>query len=138
MNLIKYRPNLLFNTIFDDSFGSFPSRAYFGFEPKVDVAESEKDYTISFELPGVKKDSVKISLEGGLLSVEGEKKYFEEDKSSNGWRQERRYGTFKRSFRLGDGIDQKKINAEFSDGILEIKVAKNKESLRKEIEIKIN
>ena len=138
MNLIKYRPSMLFNTIFDDSFGAFPHQMYFGFEPKVDVAESEKDYTISFELPGVKKDAVKISLEDGLLTVEGEKKYFEEDKSSGSWRQERRYGAFKRSFRLGDGVDQKKISAEFSDGILEIKVAKNKESLKKEIEIKIS
>ena len=138
MNLIKYRPNMLFNSIFDETFGAFPHQMYFGFEPKVDVTESEKDYRISFELPGVKKDSVKISLEDGLLTVEGEKKYFEDDKSSGSRRQERRYGTFKRSFRLGDGVDQKKISAEFSDGILEIKVAKNKESLRKEIEIKIN
>ena len=111
MNLIKYRPNMLFNTFFDDSFGAVPRQMYFGFEPKVDVAESEKDYTLSFELPGVKKDAVKISLEGGLLTVEGEKKYFEEDRSSDSWRQERRYGSFKRSFRLGDGIDRKKIRA---------------------------
>ena len=138
MNLIKYRPNMLFNTFLDDSFGAFPHQMYFGFEPKVDVAVSEKDYTISFELPGVKKDAVKISLEDGLLTVEGEKKYFEEVKSSGSWRQERRYGAFKRSFRLGDGVDQKKISAEFSDGILEIKVAKSKESLKKEIEIKIS
>ncbi len=138
MNLIKYRPNMLFNTFFDDGFGALPHQMYFGFEPKVDVAVSEKDYTISFELPGVKKDAVKISLEGGLLTVEGEKKYFEEVKSSGSWRQERRYGAFKRSFRLGDGVDQKKISAEFSDGILEIKVAKSKDSLKKEIEIKIS
>ena len=138
MNLIKYRPNMLFNTIFDDSFGSFPRQFYFGFEPKVDVAESEKEYTISFELPGVKKDDVKLSLESGLLTVEGEKKYFEEDKSSDSWRQERRYGAFKRSFRLGDGVDQKKISAKFSDGILELTVSKSKDSVRKEIEIKIS
>ena len=138
MNLIKYRPNMLFNTFFDDSFGSIPRQFYFGFEPKVDVTESEKDYTISFELPGVKKDAVKISLENGLLTVEGEKKYFEEDNSSGSWRQERRYGAFKRSYRLGDGVDQKKISAEFSDGILDIKVSKNKDSVRKEIEIKIS
>jgi len=129
---------MLFDTFFDDSFGEFPRRMYFGFEPKVDVAVSEKDYIISFELPGVNKDAVKISLEDGLLTVEGEKKYFDEVKSSGSWRQERRYGSFKRSFRLGDGVDQKKISADFSDGILEIKVAKNKASLRKEIEIKIS
>jgi len=138
MNLIKYRPNMLINTIFDDSFGSFTRQNYFGFDPRVDVTESEKDYTISFELPGVKKDDVKLSLEGGLLSVEGEKKYVGEDNSSDSWQQERRYGTFRRSFRLGDGVDQKKISAKFTNGILEITVSKNKESLRKEIEIKIN
>ena len=85
-----------------------------------------------------KKEHVKLSLEGGLLSVEGEKKYVGEDKSSDSRRQERRYGAFRRSFRLGDGVDPKKISAKFRDGILEITVSKNKESLKKEIEIKIN
>ena len=138
MNLIKYRPNLLFNTLFDDNFGTFRHQAYFGFEPKVDVTESEKDYTISFELPGVKKNDVKVSVENGLLFVEGDKKYVGEEKSTDSWRRERRYGSFKKSFRLGDGVDQRKIRAEFKDGILEINVTKSKESLKKEIEIKIS
>ncbi len=138
MNLIKYRPNWLFNTLFDDNFGTFTHQAYFGFEPIVDVVESEKDFTISFELPGVKKNDVKVSIENGLLFVEGDKKYVGEEKSSDSWRQERRYGSFKKSFRLGDGVDQRKISAEFKDGILEINVTKSKESLKKEIEIKIS
>jgi len=138
MNLIKYRPNMLFNTFYDDNFGTYGRHSNFGFEPKVDVTENEKDFVISFELPGVSKSDVKISLENGQLTISGEKKSFDEERSHDSWRRQRRYGSFNKSFHLGDGVDQKKISAEFSDGILEVKVAKNKESLKKEIEIKIN
>ena len=138
MNLIKYRPRTLFDTMFDDSFVSYPRQFDLGFDPKVDVAEHEKDYVISFELPGVDKKDIRVSVENGYLMISGEKKYESSDSDTNTWRRERRYGSFKRSFRLGDGIDQKKIDGSFRDGVLEISVPKTKESLKKEIEIKIS
>ena len=138
MNLIKYRPRTLFDTMFDDSFVSYPRQFDSGFDPRVDVAEHEKDYVISFELPGVDKKDIRVSVENGYLMISGEKKYESSDSDTNTWRRERRYGSFKRSFRLGDGIDQKNIDGSFKDGVLEISVPKTKESLKKEIEIKIS
>ena len=138
MNLIKYRPRTLLDTIFDDSFISVPRQFDSGFDPRVDVTEHDKDYVISFELPGVDKNDISVSVENGYLTISGEKKYESSDGDTNTWRKERRYGSFKRSFRLGDGIDQKKIDGSFKDGVLEISVPKSKESLKKEIEIKIS
>lgn len=138
MNLIKYRPRTLMNDIFNDSFGFSPRFAEIGFEPIVDVRESEKDFRISFELPGVEKDDVKIALENGFLTISGEKKFDESDEIAGSRRIERRFGSFKRSFRLSDGIDQKKISADFKNGVLNVVVPKTKESIKKEIEIKIN
>ena len=138
MNLIKYRPRTFMDSIFNDSFGFTPRFAEIGFEPRVDVRENEKDFRISFELPGVDSNDVKIGLENGFLTVSGEKKFNESDESSNSRRIERRFGSFKRSFRLSDGIDQKKISAEFKNGVLNVVVPKTKESLKKEVEIKIS
>ena len=138
MNLIKYRPRTLMDSIFNDNFGIAPRFAEVGFEPRVDVRENEKDFRISFELPGVDSNDVKIGLENGFLTVSGEKKFSELDETSNSRRIERRFGSFKRSFRLSDGIDQKKISADFKNGVLNVVVQKTKESIKKEIEIKIN
>lgn len=138
MNLIKYRPGTLLDSIFNDSFGLSPRFAEIGFEPKVDVRENDKDFRISFELPGVESNDVKIALENGFLTISGEKKFNETDETASSRRIERRFGSFKRSFRLNDGIDQKKISADFKNGVLNVIVPKTKESVKKEIEIKIN
>lgn len=138
MNLIKYRPSTLLDSIFNDSFGLSPQFAEIGFEPRVDVRENDKDFRISFELPGVESNDVKIALENGFLTISGEKKFNETDETANSRRIERRFGSFKRSFRLSDGIDQKKISADFKNGVLNVVVPKTKESVKKEIEIKIN
>jgi len=138
MNLIKYRPRTLMTDFFNDSFGLSPHFAEIGFEPRVDVRENEKDFRISFELPGVETDEVKIALENGFLTISGEKKFDETDETASSRRIERRFGSFKRSFRLSDGIDQKKISAEFKNGVLNVVVPKTKDSIKKEIEIKIN
>jgi len=90
------------------------------------------------ELPGVETDDVKIALENGFLTISGEKKFNETDEIAGSRRIERRFGSFKRSFRLSDGIEQKKISADFKNGVLSVVVPKTKESIKKEIEIKIN
>ena len=85
MNLIKYRPRTLFDTMFDDSFVSYPRQFDLGFDPSVDVTEHEKDYVISFELPGVDKKDIRVSVENGYLMISGEKKYESSDGDTNTW-----------------------------------------------------
>src|SRR6185436_3418278 len=92
--------------------------------PLVDVAEDDKEYLITAELPEVKKEDVKVTLENGRLTITGERKFEKEEKNKKYHRVERSYGTFARSFTLPNDGDAAKVNAEFKDGMLRIRVAK--------------
>ncbi len=78
--------------------------------------EDDKEYTIKAELPGVNKEDVKVTVEGGVLSITGERKSEKEEKDKKYHRIERTYGSFVRSFTLPEGTASDKINAEFKDG----------------------
>ncbi|HTD15593.1 MAG TPA: Hsp20/alpha crystallin family protein [Chthoniobacterales bacterium] len=105
--------------------------------PRVDIAEDDKEYVIKAELPGVKKDEVKVSVENGVLSISGERKTEKEEKGKKYHRIEQSYGTFLRSFILPEGASGEKISAEFRDGILEVHVPKDEKARPKAIEVKI-
>src|SRR5437867_10277801 len=86
--------------------------------PLVDITEDDKEYLIKAELPEVKKDDVKVTVENGVLSITGERKFEKEEKDKRYHRIERSYGSFLRSFALPDDADDTKVNAEFKDGVL--------------------
>ncbi len=109
-----------------------------GFDPRVDVAENEKNFVIAAELPGLAKDDFKITVENNTLILEGEKKIEKEDKGENYTRSERSYGKFSRAFRLTDSVDGGKIKADYKNGILEIVIPKTEKAKPKQIEVKIN
>ncbi|MFL0810523.1 MAG: Hsp20/alpha crystallin family protein [Agarilytica sp.] len=91
------------------------------FAPRVDISEHEGKYEIAAELPGVKKEDIHVNLENGILSLQAETKQ-ESTEEENGKviRQERRYGTFYRSFDLGSQVQESDIHAEFKDGVLKV------------------
>jgi HSP20 family protein len=93
--------------------------------PRVDITEDEKEYVIDAELPGVKKEDVKVSIENGVLSISGERKSEKEEKGKKYHRVEQTYGTFMRSFTLPEGSSGEKISAEFRDGILKVRLPKD-------------
>lgn len=144
MSLIKYsRPSTdlfsrRFNDIVDEMFNTDNGMNYRkdSFMPNVDVAENETQFEISAELPGLKKDAIKIDLENGRLTVSGERKFENEDEGKNYHRIETSYGTFTRSFYLPDSIDEDSIEATFTDGILNITIQKREEKIKRQIEIK--
>ncbi len=107
--------------------------------PAVDVEETENEYVFKAEMPGIKKDDVKISILDNVLTLTGEKRTVEEktDKEKKYHRVERSYGTFQRSFALSSPIKADKISATYKDGILEIQVPKTEEAKPKEIDIQI-
>ncbi len=105
--------------------------------PPVDISEDKEAIKFHFELPGMKKEEVKISIENNLLSVKGEKTFKEEEKKKDYHRVERSYGMFERSFTLPSGVASDKVTANMKDGVLEIYVPKKEEAKPKEIEIKI-
>ena len=106
--------------------------------PVVDITEDDKEYLIKAELPEVKKDAVKVTVENGVLTITGERKFEKEEKGRKYHRVERAYGNFVRSFTLPDDADANKVNAEFKDGVLKVHVAKSEAAKPKQIEVKVN
>ncbi len=106
--------------------------------PLVDITEDDKEYLIKAELPEVKKDAVKVTVENGVLTITGERKIEKEEKGRKYHRVERAYGNFVRSFTLPDDADANKVNAEFKDGVLKVHVAKSEAAKPKQIEVKVN
>lgn len=107
------------------------------YSPRVDVTENKESFVVRAELPGLKKEDVKLSLENNVLTLSGEKRYEEKRDEENYHLRESRYGKFERSFRLTDNIDRSKIAAEYKDGILSITLPKTKEAQPKEIAIQV-
>lgn len=94
------------------------------YAPDVDVQETENHYLVSFDLPGMKKEDIKISLSGDMLTVSGERSSESESKTGALYRTERRYGRFERSFQLAGAAKPEQIEAQYADGVLKIAVPK--------------
>ena len=106
--------------------------------PPVDIEESDNEYLIKAELPGMKKEDVKIKAEGATLSISGERKAEREEKDKKYHRVERSYGAFSRSFTLPEGTLAEKISAEFKDGVLMVHLPKDEKAKPKAIEVKVS
>ncbi|MHB1581874.1 MAG: Hsp20/alpha crystallin family protein, partial [Acidithiobacillus sp.] len=89
------------------------------------------------EIPEVKKEDVKVSVDNGVLTIQGERKQEKEEKGKKFHRVERYYGSFVRSFTLPDNVDETKIKATFKDGMLNLQVPKSTETKHKAIEVKV-
>ncbi len=106
--------------------------------PLVDITEDDNGYLISAELPEVKKQDVKVTVENGVLTISGERQFEKEEKGRRYHRVERSYGSFLRSFTLPDDADASKVSATFKDGVLKVQVAKSEAARPKQIEVKVN
>jgi HSP20 family protein len=106
--------------------------------PLVDIAEDDKEYLVKAELPEVKKEDVKVTVENGVLTIIGERKFEKEEKGKKYHRVERAYGSFMRSFTLPEGAAGEKITAEFKDGVLQVHLAKSAEAKPKSIDVKVD
>ena len=144
MTLIKFEPlrelESLNNSV-QRLFGEFPAVDFgLSFYPKIDISDDEKTIYVEAEIPGVKKDNIKISLQDNILTISGEKKNESEEKKNdkNFYRSERVYGSFTRSFTLPEEINSESVDAKFEDGTLKIKIGKSTPQPVKErlIEIK--
>jgi len=105
--------------------------------PLADITEDEREYLIKAELPEVRKEDVKVTVENGVLTISGERKFEKEEKKRKYHRVERGYGTFMRSFALPDDADFSKVNAEFKNGVLTVHVPKSEQAKPKQIEVKV-
>ena len=106
--------------------------------PAVDVTENDHEYLVKAELPGVKKEDLDVTIHDGMLTINAETNYENKEKENGRIiRQERHYGKFVRSMRLGDGIDVSKVNANYKDGVLTLKLPKTEVVKPKKIDVSI-
>ena len=115
--------------LFDEVFGKdLPVKAQ-AWAPAVNVAETKDEFTVTAELPGLKAENVSVDFTDGILTIHGEKvdekTEKEDDRTYYMW--ERRFGTFQRTLPFPGGIDEKKIVAEFKDGVLAVHLPKTEE-----------
>jgi HSP20 family protein len=121
-----------FDTLFGQTAGGGGPLSLLGTErltdsdwtPAVDIAEGPESYLINAELPDVRKDDVKLSIQDGVLMMTGERRAEKEEKNRRYYRVERSFGRFERSFTLPSAVDENKISASFSNGVLHVVVPK--------------
>jgi len=106
-------------------------------KPQVDIGATDKEYTVTVEVPGVSQKDVKIEVADNTMTIRGEKKQEKKEKDKNYYRVERSYGSFQRVLSLPEDADQENIKAKFKDGVLTIKMSRKAlpESAVKKIEI---
>lgn len=107
--------------------------------PLADIAENADGYHVALELPQIKKEDVKVTVEEGVLYVSGQRPFETEDGDGKKWhRLERAYGSFSRSFALPDDSDTGKFDTQFRNGMLEIRISKSESAKPNQIEVKVN
>jgi HSP20 family protein len=100
----------------------------FGAVPSVDIVEKDDAYKVSAELPGIAAGDIDVKFSDGMLTISGEKQEEKEEKKKDYFLSERRFGSFKRSFRVADGVDADKIEASFKNGVLRVTLPKTAEA----------
>ena len=125
-------------------FGRFPRRLFGNgditlpeWSPQVDISEDDKEYLVKADLPAMKKEDVKVTVEDNVLSISGERKSEKEEKKKKFHRIERSYGTFLRTFTLPENADANKIAAEFKDGVLKVHLLKTPAAKPKSVEVNV-
>jgi HSP20 family protein len=103
--------------------------------PEMDLVETEDHYLLKADLPGMKQDDVSLEFNDGTLTISGERKSEYERKEKGFFRLERSFGKFSRSLTLPEGIDPDKIQAEFHDGVLDVRIPKPEERKPRRIEV---
>jgi HSP20 family protein len=105
--------------------------------PAMDVEETDKEYLIKADLPDVRREEVKVGIEDGILSVEGERKQEKEEKGRKFHRVERAYGRFVRRMSVPTDVDAAKVAAEFKDGVLKVHLPKSATAKPRMIDVKV-
>lgn len=124
-----------FSDIMDEFFNDALSSRRDNFVPSIDISETDDQFQISAQLPGMEKDDININLENGRLSISGERSFEKEEQGKKYHRVETKFGSFERSFQLPDNVDEDSISATYENGLLDISIDKSEEEVKKQIEI---
>ncbi len=124
-----------FNQVVRRFFGDADATLAGAFSPALDVEEDDDKFTLHIELPGVTPDDVDVSIEESVLTIAGQRDFYQ-DKNANGFRRvERRFGRFHRAIRLPDRVDSDKVDATYKDGLLTITVPKAESAKPRRVKI---
>jgi HSP20 family protein len=141
MGLIRWNPwqelesfNHRLNHLLDDS-ADDDVKKFNGWLPNVDVHETENEFVVSADLPGMDKKDVKVEVANGALIISGERKSEVEQDNENMHRVERSFGCFIRSFSLPPNVDGSKVNAKMENGVLKVEIAKKEGAETKSITV---
>ena len=121
---------------FSDMFGTSGGRG-FALTQHLDVRETDKEIVVEAELPGIDEKDISLDLKHGVLTIRGEKKHEHDEEKENYRMMERRYGSFQRSVRLPDTVDEDKVEASFNNGVLKVSLPKRPEAIGKQRTIPI-
>jgi HSP20 family protein len=125
--------------VFDTMLGRYPRERVEGlWAPLVDVEETKDNVIARIELPGIKKEDIKVSLHNNILTISGERKHQTEEKSKTYYRIERSYGKFQRTVELPSEVVADKAKANYKDGMLELVNSKSEKAKEKEIAIEVS
>lgn len=108
------------------------------FIPRVNIVDGKDSISLTFELPGMKKEDIKVTVKDNILNVSGKREFSEEKKEENYVRTEISTGSFCRTFTLPDTVNSEKVSADYKDGMLTVKLAKLEEVKPKEIDVQVS
>ncbi|MBI3949490.1 MAG: Hsp20/alpha crystallin family protein [Acidobacteria bacterium] len=131
---LQHRINRLFE---ETSRGEREELARAVWSPSVDIYEDPDTILIEADLPGLNKDNVSVNLENNVLTIQGERRLANEEQRESYHRIERAYGSFTRSFTIPSNVQADKIEAEFKDGVLQVRLPKREEAKPRQIEVKV-
>ena len=136
LDTIQSEFNRLFNSFFDTPTagnGAAPRR----WVPAMDLVETDTDYVLRADLPGLSEGDVKLELEENVLTISGERKSEQEQRKAGYYRVERSFGSFRRSLTLPEGVDAGAIKATFDNGVLEVRVRKPEQRQPRRVQITV-
>src|SRR5271165_2169703 len=128
------------NRLFEEQYGGGKEDSLTtagAFVPPVDIYEDEHSIQLKLEVPGIEEKDLDIKVENNTLTVSGERKFEKEEKEENFHRIERHYGSFTRSFTLPSTVNPEDVSAEYSNGVLKIRLGKRAEAKPKQIKVNI-
>jgi HSP20 family protein len=129
---IQERVNKLFDDIMEKEEDGSIRKTW---SPHVDIYETDDEFVVKAELPEVRRNDVEIKIEDNVLTIRGERKFQKDISRNNFHRVERKYGLFRRSFRLPAAVNQEEISADLKDGVLQVVLKKRPEPGSKRIDI---
>ena len=146
MSLVKWDPWREIETMFDrytravgmPRHGNQDMLTYGDWSPRADIFEDSENFVIKMEIPEVRREDVKVTVDNRILTIRGERRQEKEEKGKTFHRIERQFGTFIRNFNLPDNVDEQNIKATFRDGLLSLQIAKTEVTRPRAIEVHVD